>query len=129
MVSRALIKTVDTDFVVTAIAHFLDQEIDELWRWLLFHVYAQHLGKQKCLALLFWCAFTGCDTVSSFSGCGEKTAWNVWEAFPEITNVADDNLTLIERFVALLYDRTGSTSSVNAARRWVFTRKGRSIDN
>ena len=68
MVSRALIKTVDTDFVVTAIAHFLDQEIDELWvefgagkkkRWLLFHVYAQHLGKQKCLALLFWCAFTG----------------------------------------------------------------------
>ena len=138
MVSRALIKTVDTDFVVTAIAHFLDQEIDELWvefgagkkkRWLLFHVYAQHLGKQKCLALLFSCAFTGCDTVSSFSGCGEKTAWNVWEAFPEITNVADDNLTLIERFVALLYDRTGSTSSVNATRRWVFTRKGRSIDN
>ena len=71
---------------------------------------------------------------------GEKTAWNVWEAFPEITDVfarlllgsadiADDDLTLIERFVVLLYDRTGSTASVNGARRWLFTKKGTSIGN
>ena len=80
-IERALIKTVDTDVVV--IAHFLDLEIHELWmefwavkkkRWLPIHVYAQHLGKLKCLALLFWYAFTACDYASSFNGCGEKAA-------------------------------------------------------
>ena len=64
----------------------------------------------------------------------------MWEAFPKITDaltrlsldsadIADDDLTLIERFVVLLYDRTGSTASVNGARGWLFTKKGRSIDN
>ena len=36
---------------------------------------------------------------------------------------------MIERFVVLLYDRAGSSSSVNFARRWLFTKKGRTIDN
>ena len=64
----------------------------------------------------------------------------MWEAFPKITDVlarlsldsadiADDDLTLIERFAVLLYDRTGSTASVNGARGWIFTKKGRSIEN
>ena len=44
-------------------------------------------------------------------------------------DIADDNLTLIERFVILLYDRTDSTAFVNGARRWLFTKKGRPIDN
>ena len=74
----ALIKTVNTDAVI-APAHFLDLGIDELWvkfgagkkkRWLPIHIYVQHLGKQKCLALLFWYTFTGCDTGSSFNGRG-----------------------------------------------------------
>ena len=54
------------------------------------------------------------------------------ETFPEKTDVfarlslgsadtADDDLTLIERFVVLLYDRT--------AHRRLFTKKGRSINN
>ena len=104
------------------------------------HVYAQHLSKQKYLTLLFWYAFTGCDTVSSFNGRGRKTAWNVLEAFPEITDVfarlslssadiADDDLTLSEKFVVLLYDRIASTASVNGARHSFFTKKGRSSNN
>ena len=107
------------------------------------HVYAQHLSKQKYLALLFWYAFTGCDTVSSFNGRGRKTVWNVLEAFPEITDafarlslssadIADDDLTLSEKFVVLLYDRIGSTAStalVNGARHSFFTKKGRSSNN
>ena len=52
---------------------------------MLIHVFAQHLGKQKCLALLFWYAFTGCDAVSSFSSHRKKLL--VREAFPEITGV------------------------------------------
>ena len=90
--------------------------------------------------LLLWFAFTGCDIVPRFNGRGEKTTSNVWETFPEITDVfarlslgsadiADDDLILIERFAVLLYDRTGSTASVNCARRWLFTKKGMSIDN
>ena len=54
-------------------------------RWLSIHVFAQHLGKHKRLALLFWYAFTGCDAVSSFNSHGKKLL--VWEAFPEITDV------------------------------------------
>ena len=70
---------------------------------------------------------------------GKKTTWNVWNGLPEITDVlvrlslgsadiANDDLTLIERFFVLLYGRTGSTASVNGARSWFFT-KARSIDN
>ena len=48
-------------------------------RWLSIHAYSQHLGKQRCLVLLFWYVFTGCDTISSFNGSGEKNVWNMWE--------------------------------------------------
>ena len=30
-------------------------------------------------------AFTGCDTVSSFSGRGKKTAWDTWMTFGDVT--------------------------------------------
>ena len=33
-------------------------------------------------------------------------------------------LILIERFIVLLYSRTGSTDSVNDARSWLFTKIG-----
>ena len=55
--------TVEIDVLAIAISNFLDLEIDQLRvefeagkenRWLPIHVYAQHLGKQKCLVLLFW---------------------------------------------------------------------------
>ena len=71
---------------------------------------------------------------------GKKTAWNLWEAFPEITDVlarlsltsadiADDDLTSIERYVVLLYNRTGSTASVNGVLHWLFMKKVKSMDN
>ena len=147
---RVLIKCNDADVVAIAIAQYHDLGIEELWvefgvrrkkRWLPIHAYAKHLGRLKCLALLFWYAFTGCDTVSSFNSRGKKTAWVVWAAFPEITdalarlslritiNDEESVLLLLERFVVLLYDRRGSSMSVNDARRWVFTMKGRSIEN
>ena len=82
--------------MVIAIAQYCDLGIDELlvefgvgrkkW-WLPIHAYAKHLRRLKCLPLLLWYASTGCDTVSSFKGRGKKTAWVVWAAFPEITDV------------------------------------------
>ena len=64
----------------------------------------------------------------------------MWGAFLEITDVlarlllgsadiVDEDLTLIERFFVLLYDRTGSTASTNGARRLLFKNKGKSIGN
>ena len=43
--------------------------------------------------------------------------------------ICENDIQMIERFVVLLYDRAGSSSSVNFARRWLFTKKGRTIDN
>lgn len=43
--------------------------------------------------------------------------------------IVDDDLTLIDRFFVFLYNRTGSTASVNGTRRWFFVKKGRSLDN
>ena len=31
-------------------------------------------------------SLTGCDTVSSFVGHGEKMAWATWNVMPELTN-------------------------------------------
>ena len=38
-------------------------------------------------------------------------------------DIADDNLTLTERFVVLLYGRIGSAASANGAHRWLSRRR------
>jgi len=35
-------------------------------------------------------ALTGCDTVSAFAGRGKRTAWTVWESFPELTKALSE---------------------------------------
>ena len=44
-------------------------------------------------------------------------------------DIADDDLILIERFIILFYDGTGSAASANGALSCLFTKKGRSIEN
>ena len=144
-----VVRTVDTDVVVIAIGLYFSLEVPNLWidfgsgknrRWLPIHTLAHFLGPEKCAALLFWYAFTGCDTVSSFCGVGKKTAWIVWLAFPEITDTfarlssgssqfSEEDWLKIQRFVVLLYDRSCPCTDVNSARRYLFTKKGRPIDN
>ena len=77
-----VVRTVDTDAVVIAIGLYFSLEVPNLWidfrsgknrRWLPIHTFAHFLGPEKCAALLFWYAFTECDTVSSFGGVGKKT--------------------------------------------------------
>ena len=78
-------------------------------------------------------ALTGCDTVSAFVGHGKKTAWAAWNAFPELTNalldlahapteVSEQSMHAIERFVILLYDRTSTCTEVNQARKKLFAK-------
>ena len=84
----------DNDVVIIALYAFWHLDVDELWveygvgkdrRWLPIHTHAHQLGESVCHALLFWHAFTGCDTVSQFAGRGKKTAWNAWVSLPEAT--------------------------------------------
>jgi len=84
-------------------------------------------------------AFTASDTVSSFAGIGKKTEFYVWTAAPEITPVFarymtspnefdETKLAAFEKIVVLLYDRTCSEASVDAAITFLFTRNGRQIE-
>ncbi|KAJ8366726.1 hypothetical protein AAFF_G00345030 [Aldrovandia affinis] len=102
------------------------------------------LGPNKCRGLPFFHAFTGCDTVSCFSGRGKKTAWETWKACDEVTDevttafctlaatptisTVDDYMDSLEHFVVLLYDRTSSQEHVNEARKHLFTQRSRSIE-
>lgn len=74
------------------------------------------------------------------SGRGKKTAWSVWNSFPELTDAlvslsssptlrdVDTSFEVIERFVVLLYDKSSTLSDVNSLRKELFAKKGRSIE-
>lgn len=142
------IRTVDSDVVIIAILVAAQLPV-RLWiafgkgehfRYLAAHECALALGRDKSLALPFFHAFTGCDTVSCFSTVSKKTAWKTWQAYDQVTKAftdisyerlspSEDNLALLERFVALLYDRTSNETTVNGARLFLFTKKLREIEN
>ena len=141
------IRTVDTDVLVLAVTTAQRLDIAELWVafgtgksvcYLAAHEMVKALGPDRCIALPMFHAFTGCDTVSSFSGRGKKTAWDTWMASDDVTgaycalatnpDVIDTIMETLERFVVLLYDRTSTQVLVNQARKELFTQKGRTID-
>jgi hypothetical protein len=119
-----MIRTVDSDVLVLAIAAAHQLNIDKLWvafasgktfRYLPAHEIARALGPEKCIALPFLQAFSGCDTVSSFSGRGKKTVWDIWKIFGDVTpafctsastpSSVDDQLKILERLS--FYSMTG----------------------
>lgn len=142
---KCLIRTVDTDILVLAIAYVERIGVEELWVafgtgkgfcYLPAHEIACALGSPKAASLPMFHAFTGCDTVSAFAGKGKKTMWAVWRVYPEITEafvdlcsgtdvISTEATSLIERFVILVYDRTSQLKDVNEVRKDLFTRKGR----
>ena len=74
--SKIMIRTVDTDVVVLAIAHFFSIQVEEMWIafgtgkkfcYILIHKVAHELGKRKSKALAFFHAFTDCNTTSYFA--------------------------------------------------------------
>ena len=89
--AKVMIRTVDTDVVVIAVAKFLQIGLQELWvafgtgknyRCIAVHQIVSSIGAEKSQALAFFHAFTGCDTVSFFSNRGKKSAWQAWQAYP-----------------------------------------------
>ena len=91
-----MLRTVDTDVVVLAIAFFHELPLSELWvafgvgkhlRHVPVHVIASSMGQQKSKALLVFHSFTGCDQTSSFASIGKKKAWEAWAIYDEVTEV------------------------------------------
>ena len=79
---KAYIRTVDTDVVALAMAHFNQLDLTELWvglgtgkhfREISIHVMCEQLGPRCCQSLLLFHAFTGCDVPSFMIGTGSPT--------------------------------------------------------
>jgi len=77
----ALVRTVQSDVVILAIHCFASLGLSELWaclgtgkktRDIPTHTLFAQLGPSRCMALLWFHAVTGCDTVSHILGCGKK---------------------------------------------------------
>ena len=76
-----------------------------------------------------------------FKHIGKKTAWDTWSVYDEVTEVfrclssapsieaLTNAVPILERYTVIMYDRTSTCTSVNTARKDLFTRKGREIDN
>ena len=148
---RIMIRTTDTDVVVLAVSCVQSTAVEELWialgvgkhfKYLAAHTIAVELGPQCSKALPAFHAFTGCDCVSFFSGRGKTKAWNTWAAYPQVTKAfllmmeepdvfLPDSamMDFLQRFVVLLYDRTSELQSVNQARKQMFSKGKRQLEN
>ena len=135
-IKKIMIHATDTDVLVLAIVTALKIDDCEIWlafghgpyfRYIAAHTIAIEMGVHYCRGLFFMHALTGCDTVSSFSSVGKKTAWEVWKSFSEAnevferlshgpTEVTDADMKVLERYVVLLYSRTLQLTEVNEAR-------------
>ena len=89
---QILVHTVETDAVALAVMVAATLTADkEVWlpfragkhfRSLAAHQMEACLRLEKTCGLLTFHTLTGCDTMSAFVGCGNKTAWAAWNSFP-----------------------------------------------
>ena len=93
-----MIKTVDSDIVVLAIAssHQL-APLNTLWiefgarkslRFIPIHQIAGNLGPDKYLEFVFFQVFSGCDTTSSLSGKGNISMDEITPLFTKTSSIA-----------------------------------------
>ena len=149
------IRTVDTDVVAILDGTFHDltvaQPFANIWvafgmgkNYRFYHINAicEMLGEQRSRALPVFHTFSGCDTTSAFNGKGKKSAWQAWQAYEDVTetfaylvghpferlNLDSDSFQKIERFTAILYDKTSPLSYVNETRKELFCVKNWAIE-
>ncbi|KAG1703660.1 Copine-4 [Nymphon striatum] len=150
------VRAVDTDVIVILAGHFyqLTNAYGPLDVWVGFgigknfrcyHVNSicEQLGERKANALPLFYAFTRCETTSSFSGKGKKTAWKAWKSYQEATDAffymkenPFDNIEImspyfeiLEHLTVVMYDKSSSTSSTNALQRGLFTKQNRNLEH
>ena len=96
---KVTIHTVDTGVVVLAVASFSKIDHDELrttfgfgtkFLYIAVRDMVATLTPTKCPTLPVPHAFTGCDTVSSFAGRGNTTAWETWKSLPEVSDAFNE---------------------------------------
>ena len=93
--NSVIICTVDSGIVVLAVHVFahLTSSLTALWvafgtgksyQLIPVHSICTALGHPKCLALPMFHALMDCDTTTSFSSMGKKSAWKTWDVLPEL---------------------------------------------
>ena len=146
---RIMIKTVDTDVIVLAVALFSELNLQELQidfgsgqtqTYYPIHEICNNLGEESAKAMLFFHAFTGCDQTSFFTNYKKKSARSTWQNFADVTatfaklssdptmQAVKDAMPMLERFVVPMYDRTSNCLDVNSCRRDLFVKKGRAME-
>ena len=138
--SKIMIRTVDTDVVVLAIANFKNIGCQELWLafgtgkkfcYIPAHSIAASLGVDICESLPFFHAVTGCDTTSAFHGRGKKAAYDTWMALSSATpafkflsdrpsSVDPVHFGNVERFIVLMYSHSFPLHEINGACHFMF---------
>ena len=143
---KASIRTVDTDVVVLAMAHFNQLDFTELWvglgtgkhfREIPIHVMCEQPGPRRCYSM------RSLDVMSPHPCLElEKTAWNSWLSYPHLTDtfiaLLEDPETLdlnpgymehLEGFTVSMYGKNCNSGSVNEARKLLFTKSLKSLDS
>ena len=138
--TKILIGTVEPD-VILAIEFEHKLEVEELWvafgvgknlRYSTIHKIASSLTTLQYEELPFFHALTGCDTVSFLSGRGKKSAFQAWKCYSEATEgfsflsspqamMFDEQFKVMERFIAIMYNRTTPHQDVNKAPQSMFS--------
>ena len=147
---KLMIRTVDLDVLVLAVALCNEIKAEELWiafgtgqklRYLPVHSMCQSLGPLRSKSRMAFHSITECDQTSAFANRGKKTAWAVWEVYEEVTPArhalssspnqkgVEDVMPQIERFIVLMYYKASECSTVKDARKDLFTRKGRILES
>ena len=140
----------DTDVVVIAIAVSSVSTDSEIWItfgsdqnfiYIAAHRICVELGQERSWGLLFLHALSGCDTVSAFCGISKTTVWNVWTSLPDIWPMFcrlskspdpilnEDDMNKLERFIALLYNRSTHLVDINELRKVLFVQSNRQLEN
>ena len=147
--SRVLIRSRDTAVLVLGVHLFEQLDVEELWlafgvgkhfRFIPIHELHACMNPSLVNGLTFFHAFTGCDSVSSFSGIGKTTAYNkavkasdpILEAFRLLSaqpeELSEATLAAIELFVIQMYDSSyKKKTDINATRLRLVSR-GKTIE-
>ena len=139
---RLIIQCRDTDVLVLLLV-FANQLSKEIWmkagttkkpRYIKVHDIT--LPKEMLDGLLAFHAVTGCDTTSQFTGIGKRTAWKVFQQYPNLLhNFGEDkepsptSLSLAEQFVCRLYDLKSTSNSIQDVRCGLFRKLKANVDS
>ena len=145
-IQRVMIKMVDTDVVVLAVALFSELKLNKLWidfgsgqnqSYFPVHAISNSLGAEKSKVLLMFHAFTRRDQTLFFASRRKINASSTWHNFDEVTETfvklssspkikaATDAMPVLDRFVVLMYDRTSNCLDVNSCRRDLGLKRGK----